>query len=262
MCSTCRVSKPISEFHHYSKSPDGLNPQCKKCRSEHGKQWYAENAEIQKDRVFAASEKKRRNDARLGLPHQCNLCGLCEPEVSFELRRVNGKMYKRHACRGCIRKYKKQYPTVTSEEARKRQKLKQKAVSSFLRGVKSHTARFVFSSSRASDKRLNRENDLTLDFVEKLLGPNECMYCGDTEVKVTLDRIDNSLGHLKSNVNPACVRCNGIRGNMPYDAWVELVPKIREIREKGMLDGWIGRSFAKNVTDDPRIDGFIEVSDV
>lgn len=263
VCSTCREPKSVTEFHRYSKSPDGLNPQCKECRSKHGKEWYASNVQIQNDRVRASIAKKIRNNAILGVPHQCNLCGFFEPEVSFELRRVDGKMYKRHACRECIRKYKKQYSTANcpsnSPEEKRKRSARDAAIESYKRGIKQYTSLFVFQSSNSADKKLKRENNLTLDFVKELLGPHECMYCGDTEVKVTLDRIDNTLGHLKTNVNPACVRCNGIRGNMPYEAWMELVPKIREIREKGMLDGWIGRSFAKKVVDDPRIEGYAPI---
>lgn len=256
LCTVCLTSKPLSEFHLWSKSSDGHNPQCKSCRSLHGKKWYAENTQVQNNRVNASRDKQRRNNAVLGLPHQCNKCGRKEPEVSFAVKRVDGKIYKRFACYECMRLYKKQYLAKSSLESQVKSRAKKAEVESFKRGLKEYTAIYVFKSSRSTDKRFKRDNDLTLSFVKKMLEPHECMYCGETEIKMTLDRIDNSVGHLQDNVNPACIRCNGIRSNMPYEAWIELAPRIREIREKGMLDGWIGRSFAKKLTSDPRTDGF------
>jgi hypothetical protein len=55
---------------------------------------------------------------------------------------------------------------------------------------------------------------------------------------MTLDRIDNSIGHLMSNVNPCCYRCNYIRANMPYAAWLSIVPAIRATFELGLFAAW------------------------
>lgn len=53
------------------------------------------------------------------------------------------------------------------------------------------------------------------------LTPNEilafiiqpCVYCGTTTDNRGLDRIDNSLPHIKGNVQTACTGCNIMRGN-------------------------------------------------
>lgn len=55
---------------------------------------------------------------------------------------------------------------------------------------------------------------------------------------MTVDRIDNNLAHTKSNVKPACVRCNHIRGSMPYQAWIYLVPIVRQAYELGLFGDW------------------------
>jgi hypothetical protein len=85
----------------------------------------------------------------------------------------------------------------------------------------------IWRDSRSSDKKLLRENDLDKDFIKDKIS-NGCFYCGETKIRMTLDRIDNSLGHLKTNVNPACMRCNYLRRDMPYDAWLFLVEGIRK----------------------------------
>jgi hypothetical protein len=57
---------------------------------------------------------------------------------------------------------------------------------------------------------------------------------------MTVDRVDNDLGHLQSNVVPACVRCNHVRGQMPYEAWLMVAPGMRAAREAGLFGGWDG----------------------
>jgi hypothetical protein len=71
-----------------------------------------------------------------------------------------------------------------------------------------------------------------------LLLSGACTYCGETELQMSLDRINNTIGHLLSNVNSCCVRCNYLRRNMPYAAWIEIVPAIRIAREKRLFESW------------------------
>ena len=101
--------------------------------------------------------------------------------------------------------------------------------------------RHVYSDSRKSDQKRGFPNDLTFDFVCEVLAKG-CSYCGETQLRMTLDRIDNATGHTQSNVNPSCIRCNYARGAMPYQAWLCLVPGMREAREKGLFLAWTGRA--------------------
>ncbi len=100
-------------------------------------------------------------------------------------------------------------------------------------------ARWIMVDSRKTDKKAGRQNDLTREFVDALI-VGGCAYCGENKLRMTLDRKDNSLGHLQSNVTPACVRCNYLRRDMPYDAWLEIAPAVREAKEKGLFGNWIG----------------------
>lgn len=56
---------------------------------------------------------------------------------------------------------------------------------------------------------------------------------------MTLDRIDNTIGHVQTNVVAACVRCNYMRRDMPYAAWTRLVPLIKQLREEGLFGAWV-----------------------
>lgn len=83
--------------------------------------------------------------------------------------------------------------------------------------------------------------DLTKQEIEQLI-VRGCDYCGEKSLRMTLDRIDNSKGHTRENVVPACIRCNYARRNMPYEAWLCLVGGMRQAREKGLFKDWTGRT--------------------
>jgi hypothetical protein len=105
--------------------------------------------------------------------------------------------------------------------------------------------RWILYDTRRNDFYKGRDNDLTLEFIDELLESCDymCFYCGETEIKMTLDRIDNALGHLQSNVIPACLRCNVVRGDMPYRAWLEeIAPAMRKARRRGLFKYWTGKS--------------------
>jgi len=98
-------------------------------------------------------------------------------------------------------------------------------------------AYFIVRDTRASDHKTHRANDLTLAFVKASL-IDGCSYCGATNLKMTLDRIDNAVGHIQTNVRAACVRCNYMRRDMPFIAWMSLVPAIRSAHEAGLFGTW------------------------
>jgi hypothetical protein len=98
-------------------------------------------------------------------------------------------------------------------------------------------ARTVLQDCKKSDRKLGRVCDLHISDVERMVC-GCCSYCGDSSIRMTLDRIDNDLGHVRGNVLPSCIRCNLIRGSMPMAAWMHLVPSIREARELGLFGLW------------------------
>lgn len=99
-------------------------------------------------------------------------------------------------------------------------------------------ARFILADSKKNDKKNGRNNNLTTEFIIEKLSCGQCSYCGDTESKLTLDRIDNSLGHLIDNVEVSCNFCNTIRGNMPYDAWIHIAPSVKSAKDLGLFNFW------------------------
>ena len=154
----------------------------------------------------------------------CPKCHKCEPDATFApnvLKRGSGY------CRSCRGKHTREYYSENREELNRRARdlrLKDRA-------------KAIFVSTFYSDKRKGRPHDLDVEVIREMIA-NGCTYCGDESSKMTVDRIDNSLGHTKDNVVPACLRCNWIRRDMPYSVWMLIAPAIREARLSGALDGW------------------------
>jgi len=69
----------------------------------------------------------------------------------------------------------------------------------------------LLSAYRLKDRQKGYENDIDIDFVREMI-QQPCVYCEDTK-RIGLDRIDNSKGHLKTNVVPCCYECNISRQN-------------------------------------------------
>lgn len=169
----------------------------------------------------------------------CRSCDQTKPLNEFNTRVVNKKRYPTSYCRLCRNKKRRdnissglwksscQMPSSQQSKANEKQK----------RTDKEHIGRFILTDSRRSDKKKGLVNDLTRDVVDNLIN-NPCSYCGATDIRMTLDRVDNDLGHIESNVIPSCYRCNIVRGSMPYAAWCVVAPAMKLAYEKGLFGDW------------------------
>ena len=171
--------------------------------------------------------------------HRCNECGETEETVNFNTRVVNGRTYKRHLCSSCDSKRSGRYPR--NREVAKRAEIKQANKRKQERKSNINTHNYIWVDSRRLDKKRGLENDLTKDFIASMLKMG-CCYCGETEGRITLDRIDNKLGHTKANVVPACIRCNYFRCDMPHAAWLLIAEAMRKAKDLGLFGDWSGRA--------------------
>lgn len=172
----------------------------------------------------------------------CSRCGLSKPISDFYPTYQYGKHYRRTRCKQCdniLRTQRpKSIPTATQkEEWARRDAARQRRD----RRDPRHDAKFIHKDSLKSDRKLQRENDLTREFIAAEIAKG-CCYCGETELRMTLDRVDNDRGHTRDNVVPACIRCNYVRRNMPYEAWLVISTAMQEARQRGLFGDWTGRA--------------------
>lgn len=169
---------------------------------------------------------------------KCTKCGRSEPEVSFDILDPKTRPRKRSYCNKCRYAQRKNRlgPSMMRELWIKKEKER-----STLRKSNQKTEVFIYADCRKYDRKHGLDNDLDLEYIAALIG-NGCMYCGERNLRMTLDRIDNSLGHIKSNVNPACIRCNYLRRDMPYAAWVIIAYAVRQAASRGAFGRWTGRT--------------------
>jgi hypothetical protein len=169
----------------------------------------------------------------------CRFCGETKPLDLMDTYRKAGKLYYRSRCLSCIsqqRREKRQRSLKLARE-QERRRAKRKADQ---RAAGQYTEKFILWDARKSDRKAGRENNLTREGIKVLIDQG-CCYCGETEIRMTLDRIDNDKGHTQDNVVPACIRCNYTRKNMPYEAWLVVAKGMREAREKDLFGDWTGR---------------------
>jgi hypothetical protein len=157
------------------------------------------------------------------------------PVDSFHLRSVKGRQYPYHCCKPCRSAKPRTIDPLDKEKwiaNRKAKGLKRKPYDRTL-----DPARWVFTDCKGSDKKKEREFDLTYAFVKAEIN-KPCSYCYSTGHQMTLDRKDNTLGHVMSNVVPSCYRCNMFRRDMPYEAWLIMAITMREVADRGLLGDW------------------------
>ena len=155
----------------------------------------------------------------------CTKCNTSKPFLSFAPTR-KGSRYRRQVCNAC-RKRKDYASHRVERQQRNRGWRRENPVSA------------IYADSRKSDRRIGRVNDLTREFIQERLQKG-CSYCGTSDLRMTLDRIDNTKGHTQDNVVPACIRCNYTRKDMPYEAWLIVAKGMREAREAGLFGDWTG----------------------
>ena len=170
----------------------------------------------------------------------CTLCGIEKPLSAMTRATRNGNVYYRGRCKTCDSARAKAWAQRHPERAAEtyKQTLARRKAE---RNDPQHQSKYILQDTKQSDHRAGRETDLDRDFIAGAI-TQECSYCGETEIRMTLDRIDNDKGHTKDNVVPACIRCNYTRKNMPHEAWLLVAKGMREAREKGLFGSWTGRA--------------------
>lgn len=100
--------------------------------------------------------------------------------------------------------------------------------------VKTHTLKKKYEAKRqrqtlerwrsivSRSKKKNIICDITEQDIIELL-QSKCVYCGST-TRIEVDRKDSTKGYIKTNIAPACRRCNTIKNNVvTYEEMMTIV---------------------------------------
>lgn len=172
---------------------------------------------------------------------RCATCIQTKTVDNFRTIAVKDRTYYASICRACDAardKPKRKLRVVTVEQVAQA-RAQARAARKEQEQYPEVRARVLLSDLRGSDRKRDMACTLTLDFV-RIHVAAPCVYCGEDEIMRTLDRIDNTVGHTEDNVVSACTRCNRVRINMPYAAWLLVAPGMRAAREAGLFGNWIG----------------------
>lgn len=122
--------------------------------------------------------------------------------------RYLGLMYR---CKKCdsIRSSKQDRRDRWEKMTVEQKELKQEATRRYGRTLKGKAIN-ALKAYKDRDAEKGRENDLTQEDLINSIG-TPCYYC--TYPSTGLDRLDNNIGHLKTNCVPACKECNIARNN-------------------------------------------------
>lgn len=173
----------------------------------------------------------------------CNRCKQELPIQKFNTRKERGKVYLQSRCRACKKQQARDAGWNNPETAKLSLERKLARVRA-RREDNANRARFILTDAKSWDKKAGLVSDLDEETVTRLI-EQPCSYCGETDLPMTLDRIDNVLGHTAANVVGACYRCNMTRGSMPHQAWIFVAEGMARARAAGAFGDWRSRPIRK-----------------
>lgn len=91
----------------------------------------------------------------------------------------------------------------------------------------SRTPRGKWNIYRWAARKKGRVWELSYDFFLSLW-QKPCFYCGKDMEYIGIDRKDNAIGYIETNVVPCCFSCNRMKKQKPFD---EFIAQCRAISE-------------------------------
>ena len=156
------------------------------------------------------------------------ICKTCKKEKSLEdyCRIIrNDKFYFKGSCRNClagkIREKRKSNPKQLDYDRKQSlayyQSHKSERLQYAIKNKKIYKAKdplkFAFRKKLYAAKIYKKEFKLSFEKFKELRAQKNCFYCEEPLKKVTIDRVDNSIGYLDTNVVASCWYCNNLKSN-------------------------------------------------
>lgn len=160
---------------------------------------------------------------------QCLECGQVKPVRKFcgDSRTTDGYSAVCRKCRGMPESSRRSADTRSPSERRSQMNLRKRDV--YHKTSDSSMAR-RYQTYRYSAMQRGYEFDLTLSQFSSFW-KRPCHYCGSDVATVGLDRVDNEVGYVISNVVSCCPRCNRMKLDMSMQTWISHMRTIIERAE-------------------------------
>ena len=232
VCSKCKTEYPATKefFYRDSSKKSGFDSHCKKCASEHDKQYRKDNPDKEKQRQKKYSSnnsekiKQRKKQYRLDNADKIKQYRLDNIDRDREWRK---QYYKDNVEK--IKEYYKKYCKDNAE--------KQKECSK--RWNKEHPAAMrIINQRRNSQKRslpatftVKQWNDCKQAF------DNKCAYCGKEKI-LTQDHfvpLSKDGEYTINNIVPCCKSCNSSKGGKYFSEWYPTYKFYSKKRERKVL---------------------------
>ena len=154
---------------------------------------------------------------------QCHRCSQVLPATpDFFLRDKSRPLGLSYECRECHRERKRGRDDRSDRWWKMTDEQRAKAKARNQRYAKTDKGRAVFL--RKAYERVDACDMTTAEILALIVQP--CVHCGTTDLPRGLDRINNSLPHIKSNVAPSCAPCNFARGDRFTFAEMQRIGKV------------------------------------
>lgn len=141
------------------------------------------------------------------------VCKKCGVEKPFDLfcKHKQCKYGITHECKECAKERTiPSDPDAKSEYDKRRYASRRKIHLAFMAD---NNELYKMRSYIHSDKKRGMTSDIDIDYCLSEMN-KPCFYCDHIDSPANgLDRIDNSIGHVKSNLVPCCRLCNMTRGD-------------------------------------------------
>ncbi len=162
----------------------------------------------------------------------CTRCSTEKPQEEF-YKQVGGKLGKSSHCKPCRKNTTRLWNTKNKASLDEKRRAwhvnnRERSRKQSRDWAKKNTRKMVYRSITHRDRKRGFSSFTYEEYIAFQGEP--CHYCGF--LSTGWDRIDNSIGHVVSNVVPACVLCNLTRGDRWTFAEMEtyIGPAIRMAR--------------------------------
>ena len=246
ICTKCKLELDVNLFGKRTKSKDGLQFRCKKCKSESNKiyseknpsyfnEWYKKNPSknterykrhyaknkdiiLKRGKIYRDENKEKRSDT----------CKKYVEENKEKVKKQTGKWYQNNKVR--VAKQGKQYRIDNKEKVKELNKLYSK----------NNKDKCNINTQNRRARKLLLPSTFTLEEWEscKAYFKNSCAYCGKELLLEQEHFIPITKGgsYSKQNIVCACRGCNASKGNRLFNSWYKIQDSYSKERENKILE--------------------------